>query len=87
MFPRYGPEGVALEKTKRQKQTNKQKKTKKEWSTITCYNTDNPPFFFFFALSRATPAAYAGSQARGLMGAVAAGLHQSHSNSGSKPCL
>ena len=32
----------------------------------------------------ATPVAYGGSQARGLTGAVAAGLRQSHSNSGSK---
>ena len=43
-------------------------------------------FFFFclFAFSRATPAAYGGSQARGLIGAVAASLSQSHSNVGSK---
>ena len=46
-------------------------------------------FFFFglFAISRATPVAYGGSQARGLFGTVAAGLHQSHSNVGSEPCL
>ena len=31
--------------------------------------------------------AYASSQARGLIGAVADSLHQSHSNMGSKPCL
>ena len=31
--------------------------------------------------------AYGGSQARGLIRAVAAGLHQSHSNVGSKPRL
>ena len=31
--------------------------------------------------------AYGGSQAKGLMGAVAAGLHQSHSNAGSEPHL
>ena len=31
--------------------------------------------------------AYGGSQARGLIGAVAASLHQSHSNAGSKPSL
>ena len=40
-------------------------------------------FFFFFGLfvfSRATPKVYGGSQARDLMGAVAASLHQSHSN-------
>ena len=41
-------------------------------------------FFCLFAFSRADPAAYGGSQARGLMGAVAAGLRQSHSNVGSK---
>ena len=37
-------------------------------------------FFFFclFAFPRAAPEAYRGSQARGLMGAVAADLRQSH---------
>ena len=35
-----------------------------------------------FAFSRAAPAAYGGSHARGLIGAVATGLHQSHSNAG-----
>ena len=46
-------------------------------------------FFFlsFFAFSRAVPAAYRGSQARGLIGAVAASLHQGHSNMGPKPRL
>ena len=44
-------------------------------------------FFRLFAFSRAAPAAYGGSQARGLIGAVATGLRQSHSNSGSEPCL
>ena len=43
-------------------------------------------FFCLFAFSRATPAAY-GSQARGPIRAVAAGLCHSHSNAGSKPCL
>ena len=42
--------------------------------------------FLFFVFSRATPAAYGGSLARGLIGAVAAGLRQSHSNAGSEPC-
>ena len=39
-------------------------------------------FFFFcpFVFSWAVPEAYGGSQARGLIGAVAAGLHQGHSN-------
>jgi len=39
------------------------------------------------AISWAAPAAYGGSQARGLIGAVATGLRQSHSNTGSKPRL
>ena len=41
-------------------------------------------FFGFFIFSRAVPAAYGGSQARGLIGAVAAGLCHSHSNARSK---
>ena len=40
--------------------------------------------FLFFVFSRAAPAPYGGSQSRGLMGAAAAGLCQSHSNAGSK---
>ena len=44
-------------------------------------------FVFFFVFSRAAFAAYGGSKGRGLIGAVAAGLRQSHSNAGSKPHL
>ena len=44
-------------------------------------------FVLVFALFRAAPAAYGGSQARGQMGATAAGLCQSHSNAGSEPPL
>jgi len=44
-------------------------------------------FFFFFAFSRAAPMAYGGSQARGLIGAVATSLCQSHSNMGYEPSL
>ena len=36
---------------------------------------------------RATPAAHGGSQARGRIGATAAGLHHSQSNAGSEPRL
>ena len=36
---------------------------------------------------RATPAAYVGSQATGQIGAIASGLHYSHSNAGSELCL
>ena len=42
-------------------------------------------FICLFAFSGATPAAYGGSQARGQIGAVAIGLCQSHSNTGSQP--
>ena len=41
-------------------------------------------FFGLFAFSRAVPAAYGGSQARGLIGATAAGLHHSHSHSNAR---
>ena len=44
-------------------------------------------FFWLFAVSRAAPVAYGWFQARGLIGAVAAGLCQSHSNEGSEPPL
>ena len=44
-------------------------------------------FFVFFAFSRLAPAAYGGSQARGLIRAVATGLHHSYSNAGSEPHL
>ena len=40
-------------------------------------------FSFSFCLSRAAPAAYGGSQARGPLGAAAAGLHHSLSHAGS----
>ena len=43
--------------------------------------------FCLFAISWAASAAYGGSQATGLTGAVATGLRQSHSNAESKPRL
>ena len=43
--------------------------------------------FVFLPFSRATPVAYGGSKARGLIGAVVTGLHQRHSNAGSEPHL
>ena len=45
------------------------------------------PFLVLFVFSRATLTAYGGSQVRGQTRAVAASLHQSHSNTGSKPNL
>ena len=44
-------------------------------------------FIFVFCLFKASHTACEGSQARGLIGAVAAGLHQSHSNARSELCL
>ena len=41
-------------------------------------------FFFFFGLFRASPMACGGSQARGLIEDVAAGLTHSHGNARSK---
>ena len=38
-------------------------------------------------LFRAALSSYGGYQTRGRIGAVAAGLHHSHSNAGSEPCL
>ena len=44
-------------------------------------------FFNLFAISWAALLAYGGSQARGLIGAVATGLRHSYSNMGSEPRL
>ena len=43
--------------------------------------------FFGGGLFRATPAPHGGSHTRGLIGATAAGLCQSHSNARSEPRL
>ena len=42
---------------------------------------------YVFCLFRAAHTAHRGSQARRQIAAVAAGLHQSHSNAGSEPRL
>ena len=47
------------------------------------YKNSHSNLFFF----RATPVAYGSSQARGRIRTIAAGLHHSHSNTRSKPCL
>ena len=41
-------------------------------------------FFLLFVIYRAAPEAYGSSQASGLIGAVATGLRQRHSNRGSE---
>ena len=64
------------------KESNKKKKSN---------NFDVSIFYFillsFCLFSRAAPAAYEGSQAWGLIGAVATSLHQGHSNTGLELCL
>ena len=54
------------------------------WMTMIC---DCIIQVFVFCLFITTPAAYGDSQARGLIRAVASGLHQSHSNARSEPHL
>ena len=54
------------------------------YSALCLKNKIFAPDFFFFGLFRAAPTTYGGSQARDRMGAVAAGLHHSHSNAGSE---
>ena len=55
------------------------------------YEHPEPQIFllllFFLPFLGPLPMAYGGSQARGLIRAVATSLHQSHSNSGSEPRL
>ena len=47
----------------------------------------NLSIYLFIVFSRAAPTAYGGSQARGLIRAVIAGLRHSHSNMESEPSL
>ena len=66
------------------KQTNKQTKTptkerKKKRKAYLCS--------FFLVFFRAEPEVYGGSQARGPIRVVAAGIHHSYSNVRSEPCL
>ena len=44
-------------------------------------------FVFVICLFRATPATVGGFQTRGQIGVVGTGLHHSHNNVRSKPCL
>ena len=85
--------GVALKRHKDQKK--KKKKTKNNITLSYLYSfyifflffVCHLLFSFSFSFSRAAPEAYGGSQARGLMEAIAASLRQSHSNAGSEPHL
>ena len=54
------------------------------WEKVCRFKIDA---IFLFLFSRAAPVASGGSQARGLIRVIAAGLHHSHSNNRSKPHL
>ena len=54
-----------------------------KWLSYTCIHSFSYSFLFFLLPFRATPAAYGGYQARGLIRAITTGLHHSHSNLGS----
>ena len=63
---------------------------KKSYIIETLYNKFNiflKEFNWIFFFFRAIPMTYGGSQARGQIGATAAGLCHSHSDAGSKLCL
>jgi len=59
----------------------------KHSSARTMWSAGDDYYFFVFCLFSAALAAYGGSQARGRIATVAAGLCHSHSNARSKPCL
>ena len=58
-----------------------------EKKKLPCLPTIYLFYFMFFCLFRASPKAFGGSQARGRIRAVAAGLCHSYSQAGSKPRL
>ena len=84
---------IYLKKNLTPSSKKKKKKPNPDWfnhwpDDYSYFLTERPDFFFFFffclfAISRATPVAYGGSQARRRIGAIAAGPHHSHSNAGS----
>ena len=87
---------ATLETAKNKNKTKTKQNKKKLWQLITLNKVCSVAnrvvlmltFFFFlsfclFAFSTAAPTAYGGSQARGLIRAVASGLCLSHSNVGS----
>ena len=62
-------------------------KTTRAYLAVKTFSKVLSHLFFFFFLFRATPMAHGGSQARGRIRAVAAGLRHSHSNARLEPCL
>ena len=64
--------------------TNRAKKTKVKKNQKT---QKKKKIIYLFCHFRAAPVAYGGSKARAQIASVAVGLHHSHSNLGSEPCL
>ena len=61
----------------------------RKWNVVVTFVLAKPGqsrlfYFLSFCPFRTAPAAYGGSQPRDLIGAVATGLHQGHSNAGSE---
>ena len=62
--------------------------TNAEQTENLCLNNTHFIYFcLFILLFKAAPTAHGSSQARCHIGVMAAGLHHSHSNTGSEPCL
>ena len=70
---------------------HKERENREKYTNRKCAKHDKTGNFFFprlfFTISWAASAAYGGSQARGLVEALASGLCHSHSNTGSEPRL
>ena len=79
--------GAAQENAKRRPKKKKKKRPFNESQYLALLPYLSVFVFAFFFFSRAAPTAYGGSQARGLIRAVASGLRQSHSNTRSESSL
>ena len=79
---------IATTTTKDKKKKQKNQKTHHQnRSSQSLFFFSSFVFFVVVAISWAAPAAHGGSQARGQIGAVATGLHHSHSHAGPEPRL
>ena len=93
LFEKCNKTNQPLESMTNNKRTRQKQPTRNEKNLITDATDIKKTMggimnnFFFFLLFRAVLMAYGGSQASGLIRAVAAGLHQSHSSTGPEPHL
>ena len=85
--------GAALKSRKKEKKEERKEGEREEERLSLTHESLGTPvknnftIIFFPLLFKVTPATYGGSQARGQIGATAACLHHSHSNSGPEPPL